>query len=334
MKLKTIAEKSGMTMKELAKKSNIPYTTLMRWDKKGVYENKQAIADGLSITLENLDTKLNEEAIIPFVKWVGGKRQLLLELEKLAPSKFNNYFEPFIGGGAFLLDLKPHTAYIGDMNEELINTWNTVKNNPNELITELNKHQELNSKEHYLDVRSVDRDGRILKMSNIERAARFIYLNKAGFNGLWRVNSRGQNNVPYANPRTMNLTGAIKGVSEYLQNNSITIKHTDFLNLCQEAQANDFIYLDPPYIPVTPTAAFTSYTKDGFGLVQQEQLRNTALELAHRGVYVMLSNADVPLIYELYNDPVFHIHHVQAKRMINSNGKKRGAVGEVIITTY
>lgn len=277
-----------------------------------------------------------EKSLTPFIKWAGGKRQLLSELHNYKPESFNRYYEPFIGGGAFFLDLQPNHATISDLNEDLIMTWKAIKQNPTELLLLLAQHQKMNNKEYYLWLRSADRDGRIENMSLVERAARFIYLNKTGFNGLWRVNRKGQNNVPYANPKRLNLVmdDLIYQLSDYLNHHDIKIEHQSYLETIKTAQANDFIYFDPPYIPVTETAAFTAYTKEGFFEKEQIILRDTALDLAKNNVKVMLSNSSAPLVYELYHDEIFHIHEVKAKRAINSNGNRRGTINEVIITTY
>lgn len=272
----------------------------------------------------------------PFVKWAGGKRQLLPQLHEYQPKEFNTYMEPFIGGGAFLLDLAPQKAVIGDLNEELLNTWQVVKNYPEELLQKLAQHQENNSKEYYLDIRSVDRDGRIDEMTDVERAARFIYLNKAGFNGLWRVNSKGQNNVPYANPKKLNIVMAdkIMEISHYLNSNQVEIFHQSYEKTIKNAQTGDFVYFDPPYIPLTETSSFTSYTKENFSLDDQIHLRDTAKKLAEKGVFVMLSNSNADLVHELYQEAPFKIHEVSARRSINSKASGRGAIKEVIITTY
>ncbi len=284
--------------------------------------------------LKRMETE-GQTTTVPFVKWVGGKRQLLTELASYYPKKFNRYFEPFIGGGANLLNLLPKKATVNDFNEELINAWQVVREQPEKLISLVSEHVDNDSKEYYLDIRLADRDGRLSKMSAVERAARFIYLNKAGFNGLWRVNSKGQNNVPYGAHKKVNIPiDAIRNDHEYLVTHDVEILQGDYKVVVASAQENDFVYFDPPYIPVNQTAAFTSYTKDGFGLAQQEELRDLAIRLADRGVKVMLSNSDVPLIEQLYTDRQFHIHHVQARRSVNSKGNKRGKVGEVIITTY
>lgn len=272
----------------------------------------------------------------PFIKWVGGKRQLLPELDKYLPTDFKNYYEPFIGGGGLLFHLQPTQAVINDFNGELTNTYCQVKYHPKELIALLSRMFECDSKEYYLDVRAWDRQADFHQRTQLERAARFIYLNKAGFNGLWRVNSKGQNNVPYGYRKNLHVDAeTILDDSQYLHDHDIKIMTGDYCDVLKIVKPKSLVYLDPPYLPVTSTASFTGYTKDGFGLEQQKTLRDWALKLAkERQVKVMLSNADVPLLYDLYSDPIFHIHQVRARRNINSNGNKRGPVGEVIITTY
>lgn len=331
-KLSEIANANGFTMKKLAELTDIPYTTLMSMANTNMeqWESKKRQS------IEKILGDLNKPVLQPFVKWVGGKRQLLKEIKQFMPSSYNFYFEPFVGGGALFLNLAPQKAYISDKNEELINCWQVIKHTPNELLELLQYHQNKNSKEYYLEVRSVDRNGKILTMSPIERAARFIYLNKAGYNGLWRVNAKGQNNVPYTNPKKLNLvmTERILSISEFLNKCDIKIAHKDFTYVENIAKKNDFIYFDPPYIPLTITSSFTSYTKDGFGEVQQILLRDLALKLTQAEVKVMISNSDTQLTRELYKSPCFNIYEVSAKRMINSNAKKRGKVNELIITNY
>lgn len=338
--LNELVKLNGYTMRQFAEETDIPYTTLMSFSKtpydswKDEYQN--AIAVALDMSIQELAEEMNNKVLSPFIKWVGGKRQLLPHLIKLMPKEpIKTYYEPFIGGGAFLLRLAPKNAVINDFNPELAVTWESVKDNPEELYKLLYIHQESDTKEYYLDIRLADRDERITTMTKVERAARFIYMNKAGYNGLWRVNSKGQNNVPYGGHKKLNLQSkGIQHVSDYLKENDVTILNGDYKDAVKTADTGDFVYFDPPYIPVTLTASFTSYTKDEFGLVQQKQLRDTALELAKRGVNVMLSNADVPLIEELYDDEIFKIHHVLANRFVNSKASGRGKVGEVIITTY
>ncbi|KRM71432.1 site-specific DNA methylase [Lacticaseibacillus brantae DSM 23927] len=323
-------------MKDLAKKSGITYTTLMSMVQKPVdtwkTQNQVKVSSALG---EDIIASAKIQAPTPFIKWVGGKRQLLPQLKKYIPNNFETYFEPFVGGGALLLALQPERAVINDFNPDLYFAWSAVKEDLHHLTELLAVHQNKNSKEYYLDIRSMDRDGRIVRLSDTERAARFIYMNKTGFNGLWRVNSKGQNNVPfgtYTNPQI--VPPSLPYVSKYLSRNDVQIFNLDYQDIMDSAKQNDFVYFDPPYIPVNLTSTFTSYTAGGFGLVQQEELRDLALELASDGVSVMLSNADVPLTKELYQDKAFKIHHVKANRAINSKATGRGKIGEVIITTY
>ena len=338
-KLNELAKMQGINLKYLSTLSSIPYTTILYLSKNDItkWNDKQIknISTALNIGQDTFIKNMQQPVLSPFIKWVGGKRQILPELLKYIPSYFNVYHEPFIGGGALLFKLAPKHACINDFNEELINAWNVIKNNLDGLIPYLRQYEKLDTKKHYLDIRSVDRDGRILYMNNIERAARFIYLNKAGYNGLWRVNKRGQNNVPFGGHKKLNLVpDCLYSDADYLSTNEIFITHGDYIKSLDTVKENDFVYLDPPYIPATPTSSFTSYTKNGFGLIQQKQLADKAKELAEKGAKIMLSNADVPLVSELYKDDIFQIHHVKANRVLNSNGKKRGKVGEVIITTY
>lgn len=272
----------------------------------------------------------------PFIKWVGGKRQLLPELKQYMPETFQRYYEPFIGGGAFLLSTVPKKATIGDMNQELVITWQMVKDNPQALLKKLAIHQANNSEDYYYSIRSLDREEKFVQMSDLERAARFIFLNKTSYNGLWRVNSKGQHNVPYNKNTSVNLVNAdnLLAVSHYLNECDIQIQNQSYLTTTQKAKKGDFVYFDPPYIPVTATSSFTSYVKDGFNEKDQIKLRDLAKELYERGVSVMISNSSAPAVYELYKEFPFHIHEVYAKRAINSNGEKRGKVKEVIITTY
>ena len=284
---------------------------------------------------QSIDEFLKNHSVVkakPFIKWVGGKRQLLSQFRDLypLPDKFdiecNTYFEPFVGGGAVFFDIQPYSAVLSDINKELVTTYQVIKTQPEKLISALQKHK--HDKEYYLQLRAKNPN----KMSDVNVAARFIYLNRTGFNGLYRVNKSGGFNVPfgrYKNPKICDAEN-IRNVSTLLQN--VEIKHRDYREVVKEAKAGDFIYFDPPYIPLNPTSSFTSYTKDGFGIRQQEELRDVFACLAEKGCFVMLSNSDTPLTRELYRD--FNVHSVQAGRAINSNGGKRGKVGEVVVCNY
>jgi len=272
----------------------------------------------------------------PFVKWVGGKRQLLTQFRKLnlyPPELFNiktgKYFEPFVGGGAVFFDLLPEKGFLSDLNNELVTTYNVIKNDVDGLITSLKKHK--TDKEYFLKVRSQDPT----KLSDLAVASRFIFLNRTCFNGMYRVNSKGGFNVPYGkytNPLICDENN-LKKVSKALQ--GIEIKHQDYKEVLKKAKKGDFIYFDPPYYPVSKTASFTSYTAESFLDKEQIELRDTFLELHKRGCYAMLSNSDTPFINKIYlGFKGVRINKVEAGRAINSKGSGRGKITEVLITNY
>lgn len=272
----------------------------------------------------------------PFTKWTGGKRQLLPCLTELLPTDFNTYYEPFVGGGALFFNLAHDKAVINDINTDLINAYNSIKNEVEQLIELLETHKLYNSKDYYYGIRSVDRDGRIDKMTSVQRAARILYMLRVNFNGLYRVNSKNQFNTPYgrySNPKIVDRENLLT-ISHYLNNNDIEILNTDFEEAVKTAKKGDFCYFDSPYVPLTTTSNFTSYTASGFGLDEQERLRDLFVELDKRGVYVMLSNSDSSIVHELYKDYKETTHLVSASRMINSKGDGRGKVNEVVITNY
>ena len=289
--------------------------------------------EGIVMSLDT-NVKLKYYNLQPFTKWTGGKRQLLGELRSYMPETYGRYFEPFVGGGALFFDLAPEQAVINDFNEELINAYRQIKNNPAELINLLIKHKENNSKDYYLALRSADRDGRISRMTGVERAARILYMLRVDFNGLYRVNSKNQFNVPhgrYKNPKIVDVD-LLYQISEYLNENDIEILQTDFAEAVKDAQTGDFVYFDPPYIPLNETSSFTSYTHEGFSYEEQVRLRNTFKELTERGVYAMLSNSSSPLVEELYKD--FNIYFVEAQRTNGAKSSSRGKISEIIVTNY
>ncbi|MEK0401557.1 DNA adenine methylase [Streptococcus suis] len=270
----------------------------------------------------------------PFTKWTGGKRQLLPIIKSLMPDNYNSYFEPFIGGGAVFFELIPKKAIINDFNSELINCYRQIKDNPQKLIQLLTKHQENNSKEYYLELRAVDRDNRINKMTDVERAARIMYMLRVNFNGLYRVNSKNQFNVPYGrykNPKIVD-SELILSISQYLNKNNIEILTGDFEKAVEDVGAGDFVYFDPPYIPLSETSAFTSYTHEGFSYEEQVRLRDVFRKLDKKGAYVMLSNSSSPLVEELYKG--FNIHKVEATRTNGAKVSSRGKISEFIVTNY
>lgn len=271
----------------------------------------------------------------PFVKWAGGKRQIVDKLLMHAPDEFNTYYEPFVGGGALLFELSPKKAVINDSNKELINVYNVLRNEEKfkKMCSILNTYEKNNSEEFYYELRNKDRNKSSFdRLSDYKRAGRTIYLNKACFNGLYRVNSKNEFNVPFGKKTKVNTydIGNLITVSNYLTMNDIKILNVDFEDSVKDAQKGDFIYFDPPYD--SETSIFNSYTEDGFGKEEQRRLAKVYKELSNKGCYVMLSNNNTTLIKELYKD--FNIHIIEAKRSINSNGKKRGKVEEVIITNY
>ncbi len=267
----------------------------------------------------------------PIVKWVGGKRQLLDEILPLIPSDTSLYVEPFVGGGAVLCALQPKKAIINDYNEELINVYQIVRDSPKELLLLLEKHKHLNSSEYFYKVRAIDRSSTFKDLSNIERAARILYLNKTCYNGLFRVNSAGQLNVPYGQYKHPNIvnTPGINALSAYLQRN-VEIRSGDYSECLINLPKKAFVYLDPPYMPITTTSAFTGYTEGGFGYEEQVRLRNECSKLREQGIRFLQSNSYCDEILDLYRD--FNIQIVKAKRPINSRGDRRGAVDEVLIS--
>ncbi len=279
----------------------------------------------MAVALEQLKNE-----IYPIVKWVGGKRQLMFELLKIMPKSYNRYFEPFVGGGALFFELQPENAYISDMNEELINLYSVVRDNVYELIEDLGKHEV--SKEYFLEIRNIDRTEQYAKLSNIERASRFIYLNRTCFNGMYRVNSKGKFNVPfghYKNPRIIDENNLLN-CSKLL--NKTEIKCADFSEILTKVQKDDFVYFDPPYVPLNETSSFTSYTKDGFDIDMQFKLRDICDELDSMGVKFMLSNSDTKLVNELYAN--YEIKKVFASRQINANADGRGKITEALVRNY
>jgi DNA adenine methylase len=280
--------------------------------------------------------KLLEEKPKPFVKWVGGKRQLLKQFRDLGlypPENFdpitNTYFEPFVGGGAVFFDLLPETGYLSDLNNELVVTYNVIKNDVENLIKSLKKHKL--DKEYFLKIRAQNPE----KLSDINTASRFIYLNRTCFNGMYRVNSKGGFNVPfgkYTNPLICDESN-LRKASKALKN--VEIKKQDYKEVLKKAKKGDFIYFDPPYYPISKTASFTSYTSESFLDKEQIELRDTFVELHKRGCFVMLSNSDTPLINKIYSEPKgLRITKVQAGRAINSDASKRGKITEVLVTNY
>ncbi len=277
--------------------------------------------------------------VAPFVKWAGGKRQLLPQIKERMPKKYNYYYEPFVGGGAVTFELLPANALINDINKALINAYRQICNVPeafleavNKLDSEmLEKRTEDLGKEYYYFLREHYNDKLMKAEYDVELAALFVFINKHCFNGLYRVNGKGLFNVPYNNSRRVSVDEkAIMGISEYLQ--GVTIMDGDFEIACKDAKKGDFVFIDSPYAPLNPTS-FESYTKEGFDIESHQRLAKLFDELTAKGCYCMLTNHNTELINELYGNKGYIIDVVSVKRMINSDASNR--VGEeVIICNY
>ena len=270
----------------------------------------------------------------PFLKWVGGKRQLLKELEpRIAAARpHGRYHEPFVGGGALFFDLYARNqlgrsyAALSDNNQRLIEAYVGVRENVEQLIGLLETHKNAHGKEHYYAVRAHVPD------DSVARAARIIYLNRTCFNGLFRENSKGEFNVPmgrYENPLICDTTN-LRAVSKALQH--CTVKHQSFAAIVDQAKPGDFVYFDPPYAPVSKTANFTGYHKGQFDEGSQRELSSVFDELTRKGVKALLSNSDAPLVHSLYGQ--YSIQVVRASRQVNSRADKRGKVNEVLVQNY
>jgi len=271
----------------------------------------------------------------PFLKWAGGKQQLLTQFEQYFPVRFNRYLEPFVGGGAVFFHLwntgkLPEHVLLFDTNAELINTYKVVRDSVDELIELLAIYKKSHQRAYYYEIRNLDRQH--VRLSDVERAARTIYLNKTCYNGLYRVNRNGQFNVPmgsYKNPTILHAE-TIKTASRALQN--VLLEVRDFQSVVDLTQSGDFFYFDPPYHPLSATASFTSYTASDFDDEDQRKLANVFALLSKQGCLCMLSNSYTPLVLELYQK--FRIETVQANRAINSDANGRGTIQEVVVLNY
>ncbi len=326
---------------ELANKSNVERSQLSKIEQgqvEGVtFATIMKILDSLDLNLivKQADKIDSHYAVRPFVKWAGGKTQLLPIIEQYMPKQYNNYYEPFVGGGALLFKIQPKSFFINDLNKELINAYKCFcsRNSYSELKRILEQHENNHSEEYFYSVRNVDRDGKINNMSNVERAARTIYINKSCFNGLYRVNSKGIFNVPSGKKKTVNAFDrtCFDNLYKFFNSHDAHIMSTDYAKAVSTASSGDFIYFDPPYDTLNE-GTFTTYNAGGFGKDEQKRLAKVFEDLDKRGCKVMLSNHDTPFIRELYKN--YKIVVVNAKRMINSNGSKRGNVKEVLVMNY
>ena len=277
----------------------------------------------------------NNELVSPVLKWVGGKRQLLPEIRKRVPAHYTKYYEPFVGGGAVLFDLQPENAVVNDINEELINLYNVVKHNVDELIENLGNH--VNDEAYFYKTRALDRDSKkYQEMTNTEKASRLHFLNKTCFNGLYRVNLSGQFNSPFGRYKKPNITNEVtlRAVSKYFNSANLEFKCGDFEESLKGIRKGSFVYFDPPYDPVSDISNFTGYAKGGFDRNEQIRLKELCDKLHSRGVKFLLSNSATEYILDLYKDDKYKIDIVKAKRSINSNGNKRGEVNEVLVRNY
>ena len=271
----------------------------------------------------------------PFLKWAGGKTQLLAEILKRIPKIEGRYYEPFIGGGALFFYLQFHLklekSYISDLNTELITTYQVIRDRVQHLIEHLKTHYY--DEDYFYDLRSLDRTKEYDRLSNIEKASRLIYLNKTCYNGLYRVNSKGQFNVPFGRHKKPNIYNEdnLIACSHSLQHTEI--KNQSFEAISSLAEPGDFVYFDPPYVPLNTSSSFTQYHRKKFDAEMQERLRDLCIELNRKNVKFLASNSSAPFVIELYA-PYFNIEFVRAGRAINSKGNRRGKVTEVLIRNY
>lgn len=282
---------------------------------------------------KGVGTMRKNKLVAPVLKWVGGKRQLLDTFRPLLPKKITTYCEPFVGGGALLFNLQPNTAYINDINPELIGVYTVIKNNVEELISELEKFE--NTAEQFYAVRDWDRNkAYYAELTDVQKAARVLYLNKTCFNGLYRVNNAGEFNSPFGNYRNPNIVNApvLRAVSAYFNSADIHMTTMDYAEVLKNVPKGSFVYLDPPYDPVSETASFTGYSRGGFSREDQIRLRECCDDLNARGVKFMLSNSATEFIMEQYS--AYKITIVKAKRAVNSVASKRGDVDEVVVRNY
>lgn len=273
----------------------------------------------------------------PFVKWAGGKRQLIPILSENLPKTMGTYFEPFLGGGALLFHIlterNNQRCGISDLNSDLVLTYTTIRDKPEELISSLKNHAknyQKNSKSYYYSIREST------PKNAIEKTSRLLFLNRTCFNGLYRVNSKGKFNVPlgkYTNPNIVNEDN-LRSVSQILQSNKISIYCRDFESVLDDAKKGDFVYFDPPYQPVSDTANFTSYTNKSFTFRDLKRLAELCFQLDSKGCKVMLSNSDSIEVEDMFNQKEWNVKKIEANRSINSNSKKRTGHYELLVKNY
>lgn len=278
---------------------------------------------------------MDKQQVQPVLKWAGGKRQLVEVIKKYMPAHFSRYYEPFVGAGAVLLDIQPKDAVINDYNKELINVYEVVRDEPEQLIKLLKIHERKHSKEYYYIIRGKDRNQNDFdRQSAVEMAARTVYLNKTCYNGLFRLNANGFFNTPigrYTRPSIVS-SDKIRNLSRYLNSVHIIIRNGDFEQSLYDVSRNDFVYLDPPYHPVSRTSTFTNYTSTGFSFEEQKRLREVCDKMTRDGVKFLESNSDTPEIRSLYKN--YSIVPITARRSINPTADKGARIGELLIYNY
>lgn len=276
----------------------------------------------------------NNKLVAPFLKWVGGKRQLIPSIVAHLPKNIKeyNYIEPFIGGGAILFYLQPQNAIINDLNKELINVYEVIKDNLDELILDLKNHK--NESDYFYQIRALDRNDNFKNLNPVRRASRIIYLNKTCFNGLYRVNNAGEFNAPFGRYKNPNIVNEpiLKAVHKYLNSGNIEISNKDYSEILRGLDKKSFVYLDPPYHPISENSNFTGYVQGGWNIFDQIDLKTACDELNKKGIKFLLSNSSSGFIKDLYKD--YKIFTIKANRAINSNGEDRGEVDEVLIKNY
>lgn len=346
-RIKYLREKQTISQSKLAQITGIVREQISRIENGQINPTLETVfklSEALNISMSELfnfdvigqEQEISTLSLKPFVKWAGGKTQIIAEILKLIPNSFDTYYEPFLGGGALFFQLKPISAVVSDYNSELITAYKCFQEKEDYLlmIEEILKHQRNHSEEYYYQIREMDRIADFSNLPNYMRAARMIYLNKACFNGLYRVNSKGFFNVPsgkYTNVNAYDET-LYNNLSKYLSRSSIFINNDDFEKAVSSAKKGDFVYFDPPYDTFDEKNNFTTYTKNAFGKDEQKRLAKVFKDLDNRGVKVMLSNHNTEFIRELYSE--FNIKVINARRSINSVSSGRGSVEEVIITNY
>ena len=346
-RIKYLREKQTISQAKLAQITGIVREQISRIENGQINPTLETVfklSEALNISMSELfnfdvigqEQEISTLSLKPFVKWAGGKTQIIAEILKLIPNSFDTYYEPFLGGGALFFQLKPISAVVSDYNSELITAYNCFQDKEDYLlmIEEILKHQRNHSEEYYYQIREMDRIAEFTKLPNYMRAARMIYLNKACFNGLYRVNSKGFFNVPSGKYTIVNAYDETlyNNLSKYLSRSSIFINNDDFEKAVSSAKKGDFVYFDPPYDTFDEKNNFTTYTKNAFGKDEQKRLAKVFKDLDNRGVKVMLSNHNTEFIRELYSE--FNIKVINARRSINSVSSGRGSVEEVIITNY